>query len=114
MDRFVIPSDIDMQGSGEFVAGDTVFLQINPPWNNSYGFDQPEEISVAQDGRVFVADKGNNSIIVLNQDGSKPTGFERLISLEDRQGNPIVPIDVDIDNKMNVFIIYIIVLITEN
>ena len=105
MDRFVIPSDIDMQGSGEFVAGDTVFLQINPPWNNSYGFDQPEEISVAQDGRVFVADKGNNSIIVLNQDGSKPTGFERLISLEDRQGNPIVPIDVDIDNKMNVFII---------
>ena len=105
MDRFEIPSDIDLQNSGEFGAGDTVFLQIKPLWNDSYGFDQPEEISIAQDGRIFVADKGNNSIIVLNQDGSKPSGFERLISLEDGQGNPIVPIDVDIDNKMNVFII---------
>ena len=76
MDRFTIPSDIESQDSGEFGAGDTVFLELKPLWNSSYGFDEPEEISVAQDGRIFVADKGNNSIIVLDQDGDRPSGFE--------------------------------------
>ncbi|GIS40116.1 hypothetical protein Ct9H90mP12_3100 [bacterium] len=74
-ERFTIPSNIDSQDSGEFGAGDTVFLEIKPLWNSSYGFNQPEEISVAQDGRIFVADKGNNSIIVLDQDGDRPVGF---------------------------------------
>ena len=105
MDRFTIPSDIESQDSGEFGAGDTVFLELKPLWNSSYGFDEPEEISVAQDGRIFVADKGNNSIIVLDQDGDRPSGFEKLISLEDEEANSISPIDVDIDKKMNVFFI---------
>ena len=44
MDRFTIPSDIESQASGEFGAGDTVFLELKPLWNSSYGFDEPEEI----------------------------------------------------------------------
>ena len=104
-ERFTIPSDIGSQDSGEFGAGDTVFLELKPLWNSSYGFNQPEEISVAQDGRIFVADKGNNSIIVLDQDGDRPVGFESLISLKDEEANFISPIDVDIDKKMNVFFI---------
>ena len=104
-ERFTIPSNIGSQDSGEFGAGDTVFLELKPLWNSSYGFNQPEEISVAQDGRIFVADKGNNSIIVLDQDGDRPVGFESLISLKDEEANFISPIDVDIDKKMNVFFI---------
>jgi len=104
-ERFTIPFDIGSQDSGEFGAGDTVFLELKPLWNSSYGFNQPEEISVAQDGRIFVADKGNNSIIVLDQDGDIPVGFESLISLKDEEANFISPIDVDIDKKMNVFFI---------
>ena len=104
-ERFTIPSDIGSQDSGEFGAGDTVFLELKPLWNSSYGFNQPEEISVAQDGRIFVADKGNNSIIVLDQDGDRPAGFESLISLKDEEANSISPIDVDIDKKMNIFFI---------
>ena len=65
-ERFVIPSDMDSDNSGQFGAGDTTFLQISPLWDRAFDLDQPEEISIAQDGRIFVADKGNNSIVVLD------------------------------------------------
>ena len=105
VDRFVIPSDIDTGGAGQIGAGDTTFLQINPLWDIDFGLDQPEEISISQDGRIFVADKGNNSILVFDQNGSNPEGFEKLKNLADRNGNEISPIDVDIDKKMNVLFI---------
>ena len=105
VDRFVIPSDINTGGTGQFGAGDTTFLQVNPLWDNDFGLDQPEEISISQDGRIFIADKGNNSILVFDQNGSIPEGFEKLKNLSDRNGNEISPIDVDIDKKMNVFFI---------
>jgi len=105
IDRFVIPSNIESQDTSQFGAGDTTYLQIKPLWDSSFGLDQPEDISIAQDGRIFVADKGNNSILVFDQNGSRPTGFESLSNLVDHEGNEIVPIDVDIDKKMNVFII---------
>ena len=105
IDRFVIPSNIESQDTSQFGAGDTTYLQIKPLWDSSFGLDQPEDISIAQDGRIFVADKGNNSILVFDQNGGRPTGFESLSNLVDHEGNEIVPIDVDIDKKMNVFII---------
>ena len=105
VDRFVIPSDIDTGGAGQIGAGDTTFLQVNPLWDSDFGLDQPEEISISQDGRIFVADKGNNSILVFDQNGSNPEGFEKLKNLADRNGNEISPIDVDIDKKMNVLFI---------
>ena len=105
VDRFVIPSDIDTGGAGQIGAGDTTFLQVNPLWDSDFGLDQPEEISISQDGRIFIADKGNNSILVFDQNGNNPEGFEKLKSLADRNGNEISPIDVDIDKKMNVFFI---------
>ncbi len=105
IDRFLIPENIQTQNSSEFGAGDTTYLQIKPIWNDLHGLSRPVEISIAQDGRIFVADKGNNSIVVFGQDGHRPSGFEKLLSLEDEQGNPISPIDVDIDKKMNIFYI---------
>ena len=105
VDRFVIPSDINTGGTGQFGAGDTTFLQVNPLWDSDFGLDQPEEISISQDGRIFIADKGNNSILVFDQNGNNPEGFEKLKNLADRNGNEISPIDVDIDKKMNVFFI---------
>ena len=105
IDRFVIPTNIDSQDAGQFGAGDTTYLQIKPLWDSSFGLDKPEDISIAQDGRIFVADKGNNSILVFDQNGNRPIGFESLSNLVDHEDNEIVPIDVDIDKKMNVFII---------
>jgi len=103
MERFVIPSNLESDNIGEFGAGDTIFLQINPIWDE--GLVEPIEISVAQDGRIYIADKGSNSIIVFNQNGEKPAGYQPLMNLEDQSGNIIEPIDVDIDKKMNVFFI---------
>ena len=104
-ERFVIPSDIDSNNSGQFGAGDTTFLQISPLWDNTFDLNQPEEISIAQDGRIFVADRGNNSILVLDQNGNRPDGFEGLRNLKDINQDEISPIDVDVDKKMNVFFI---------
>ncbi|MFL2983248.1 MAG: hypothetical protein ACJZ12_02535 [Candidatus Neomarinimicrobiota bacterium] len=105
IDRFEIPLDIESQNTSQFGAGDTTFLELSPQWDSSYGLDQPEEISVSQDGRIFVADKGNNSILVFDQNGNRPSGFELLSDLVDFDENLISPIDVDVDRKMNVFFI---------
>tara|TARA_B110000438_G_scaffold45146_1_gene45222 strand:+ start:2290 stop:3576 length:1287 start_codon:yes stop_codon:yes gene_type:complete len=105
VDRFVIPSNINSSDPVNFGAGDTTFLQIKPLWDIGYGIDQPTEISIAQDGRIFIADKGRNSILVIDQNGETPMGFEQLLDLTDNSGSPVSPIDVDIDKKMNVFFI---------
>ena len=105
VDRFMLPKNFETENSGEFLAGDTTYLEIKPVWDETYGVSKPTEISIAQDGRIFVADVGNQSILVFNQDGSQPSGFHSLINLKDDQGNPISPIDVDIDKKMNIFFI---------
>jgi len=105
VDRFRIPNDINQKGSGNFGAGDTSFLQLSPVWNSAHGLSQPVEISIAQDGRVYVADAGVNSILVFDQNGNSPTGFDALKGLVDSETNGITPIDVDIDKKMNVYFI---------
>ena len=103
MERFIIPSSLESDDLAQFGAGDTIFLEIKPNWDE--GMIEPTDISVSQDGRIYIADKGSNSVIVFNQNGEKPMGFESLINLEDQFGDIISPIDVDIDKKMNVFFI---------
>ena len=105
VDRFRIPNDINQNNSGNFGAGDTSFLQLSPVWNSAHGLSQPVEISIAQDGRVYVADAGVNAILVFDQNGNSPTGYDALKGLVDSETNGITPIDVDIDKKMNVFFI---------
>ena len=105
MEKFIIPEDIindDLEGLS---AGDTTFIEISPSWGPEFGFIDPSEISIAQDGRVYVADSTLNSIFVLSQNGEKPAGFNGLLALVDAQNIPISPTDVDIDKKMNVFFI---------
>ena len=103
MEKFEVPEDIINQGSSGLSAGDTTFVQIKPSWGSNYGFVNPSEISIAQDGRVYIVDSSASSIHVLNQDGDKPLGFEGLLNLADDSGIQINPTDVDIDKKMNVF-----------
>jgi len=104
VDRFVIPDTINNNG-GAIGAGDTTYLQLNPIWDATYGIESPIEISIAQDGRIFIADSSKQSILVFDQNGDKPEGFDGLQNLRNESGYPIEPIDVDIDKKMNVFFI---------
>ena len=105
MERFSIPNDLNTGPEPNFGAGDTTYLLLNPVWNESYGLQSPVEISVAQDGRIFVADPGLHSILVFDQDGDRPGGFDGLLNLTGETAEPLAPIDMDIDNKMNVFFI---------
>jgi len=105
MQKFSIPDDIENDSQLEFGAGDTTYLLLNPIWTKDYGITDPTEISIAQDGRIFIADSSAHSIVVLDQDGNQPDGFLKLRSLVDRDGLNISPIDVDVDQKMNVFFI---------
>ena len=103
IEKMELPSEINTDDI-EFSAGDTTYLLLNPIWDESYGFQAPIEISIAQDGHIFVADSAANSIFVLKQDGSILHDFQDLrnITVDD---TIISPIDVDIDKKMNVFFI---------
>lgn len=101
VDKMPLPAEINVPV--EFSAGDTTYLRMNPIWDETYGLVAPVEVSVAPDGHIFVADSGANTIIVLKQDGSVLESFGGLKDLEDSAGQPLRPIDVDIDEKMNVF-----------
>ena len=103
IEKMELPSGINTN-EVEFSAGDTTYLLLSPIWDESYGFQSPIEISIAQDGHIFIADSAANSIFVLEQDGDIASGFNDLdsIVLGDEE---ITPIDVDIDQKMNIFFI---------
>ena len=105
VERFEIPKIINSESSDLFGAGDTTYLQLKPIWDETYGLEDPSEISIAPDGRIFVSDRMGNSIHVFNQDGSRAQGFEPLGNLTNQNGESLYPIDVDIDGKMNVFFI---------
>ena len=105
VERFEIPKIINSESSDLFGAGDTTYLELKPVWDETYGLEDPSEISIAPDGRIFVSDRLGNSIHVFNQDGSRAQGFEPLGNLTNQNGESLYPIDVDIDGKMNVFFI---------
>ena len=97
VEKMQLPESLN--DNNEFMAGDTTYLLIHPIWDEDMGLQFPVEISIAQDGHVFVADTGSNSIFVFSQDG------EALTDFDDLQQMAINPIDVDIDQKMNVYFI---------
>ena len=103
LEKMPLPSDINV--NTEFAAGDTTYLLVNPIWDESYGFITPIEISIAPDGHVFVADSAAKSIFVLDQSGNILDGYGPLRSMNDVADTVIYPIDIDIDQKMNVFFI---------
>ena len=105
VERFEIPKIINSESSDLFGACDTTYLELKPVWDETYGLEDPSEISIAPDGRIFVSDRLGNSIHVFNQDGSRAQGFEPLGNLTNQNGESLYPIDVDIDGKMNVFFI---------
>lgn len=102
IDKMMLPADLNDDDS--FSAGDTTYIKINPVWGAEYGFQTPMDISIGRDGCVFIADSADGSIFVLEQDGDIPTGFSSLKNLfiED---STVSPVDVDIDEKMNVLFV---------
>jgi DNA-binding beta-propeller fold protein YncE len=80
--------NVEAEESGKF--GDTVYIPVNPPWE---GFNKPKDLIVGKDQFIYVADKGNNRIVMLNLDG------ELMGETEIQQ-----PIALAQDYRLNLFV----------
>jgi len=103
IEKMALPTAINT--NTEFAAGDTTYLIVNPVWDETYGFVAPIEISIAPDGHIFVADSGANCIFVLDQSGNVLSGYDDLKDLDIIDDTVVSPIDVDVDQKMNIYFI---------
>ena len=103
VEKMTLPTAINT--NTEFAAGDTTYLLVNPVWDETYGFVAPIEISIAPDGHIFVADSAASRIFVLDQSGNVLSGYGDLNNLVIVDDTAIGPIDVDVDQKMNVYFI---------
>ena len=103
IEKMALPTAINT--NTEFAAGDTTYLIVNPVWDETYGFVAPIEISIAPDGHIFVADSAANCIFVLDQSGNVLSGYDELKGLDNIDNTTVSPIDVDVDQKMNVYFI---------
>lgn len=63
-DKFELPTNTGGLGN---ITGDTVYVQINPPWE---GFNQPQDVYIGNEPFVYVADTDNNRIVMLNLAGT--------------------------------------------
>jgi hypothetical protein len=49
------------------IAGDTVYVQINPPWT---GFNKPEAMIIGREPFIYVADTYNDRVVMMNLNGN--------------------------------------------
>jgi len=91
-DKFELPTDTGGLGN---IAGDTVYIQINPPWQ---GFNKPQDVYIGNEPFVYVADTDNNRIVMLNLAGTVlgKVDIKRPIEIaQDYQLNLIVCAEFD-------------------
>jgi len=95
-----------------FGAGDTSYIRISPDWDaaNGYSFDEPWDIIVGADGYLFVADREQAAIHVINAAGETfinddyGNHFGALSSLSHADGTLIHPVAIHQDSRLNLFI----------
>ncbi len=63
-DKLELPTDTGGLGN---IAGDTVYIQINPPWG---GFNKPQDVYIGNEPFIYVADTDNNRIVMMNLAGT--------------------------------------------
>jgi hypothetical protein len=63
------PEEIPFEGE----LSDTVFIQLNPPWDNErgYNFSGPGKIIIGRDTYLYVCDTGNDRIVRLDAAGTE-------------------------------------------
>jgi len=89
--------------TGSFGANDTSYIRLSPDWNVAtigYSFSQPTDIVIGSDGYIFVADEGNDKIVVMDKSGvmQNHSHLDQITNIES-------PIGIDIDSKQNLFIV---------
>ena len=90
-----------------FNTGEKKWVQLNPDWT---GFNSPQDLVIAPDKYIYVSDKGNNRIVVLNKSGKMiqqdgfGNDFTALYELNKINAHQVKPMGIDIDSKLSLFI----------
>lgn len=69
-DKFPLPEQ--PEDGGTSAVNDTTYLQISPVWGpaTNYDFNQPKDILVGREPLIYVADTGNNRVLMLDLAGN--------------------------------------------
>lgn len=59
-------TDLNNDGGGGNITGDTVYIQINPVWE---GYNRPQDIMVGREPFIYIADTDNDRVVMLNLNG---------------------------------------------
>jgi hypothetical protein len=91
-EKIELPTETPFQGN----LGDTLYLQLNPPWDAPHGYDfnAPTAIYFGQDTYLYVADTGNDRIIQMDAAGT----IHNIIPVEN-------PISISQDELMRLLVV---------
>jgi hypothetical protein len=94
-EKFPLPQQTDDDGTG--AVGDTTYLQLNPVWNaaNGYTFSSPRDILLGREPLIYVADTGNDRIVMLDLAGN-------VLGNSQPVENPVA---ITQDSKLNLLIV---------
>ncbi len=103
-EKMPLPSVLNSPDS--FGANDTSYIHLGPDWTaSSMGYFpekrmKPVDITIGDDGYIFIADKNNDRIITVTQSGELATHqkLDRIFPVES-------PLSIDIDSKLNLLIV---------
>ncbi len=70
-DKFPLPVQPEL-GETNLAVSDTSYLQLRPVWDTAagYTFDHPQDILLGNEPLVYVADTGNDRIVMLDLSGN--------------------------------------------
>ncbi|MCG8607614.1 hypothetical protein MJD09_21845, partial [bacterium] len=85
-EKFPLPEPSAI-GDGTSAVDDTLYIQLSPIWGPEtnatiYDFDQPRDILVGREPFIYVADSGNDRIVMLDLAGN-------LVGVSQTIENPI-------------------------
>lgn len=86
---------------GTTAVGDTTYIQLTPVWDDSTGYDfnQPSDILLGREPLIYIADTGNDRILMLDLAGNVLPG-------PGAQSQPVEnPVALTQDSKLNLFIV---------
>ena len=84
---------------GAIAVGDTTYIQLTPVWEPATGYDlnQPKDILLGREPLIYIADTGNNRILMLDLAGNI-LGEAKSDILQN-------PVSLTQDSRLNLFIV---------
>lgn len=95
-EKFALP-EAPEENDGTIAVSDTTYIQLTPVWEPATGYDlnQPKDILIGREPLIYVADTGNNRILMLDLAGN-------ILGESQQVENPV---GLTQDSKLNLLIV---------